>query len=475
VPPSAQAARSPQGGRAEAGQAKRAGLVLQGSSRKRARTANNDGDDKEEGDKEEGDAEGQEEEGRDAVGDETEGAGQSNRAADEANTSAGHVTTITNHNQRAQVKLQKKLDTARAKQRLARGLVEPGKGAPKAEHAAYASLPLEDEPTISWIFKQELAKDDLDPDAGADFYSGSPTPYVTATQMLKRARGLGDATSMYCASQFIAAWREQGTPFRAGTDERRLVASSQAPVGSMAVGLRSAAADDRFCFAWDMCKRFEMALASVHIGYRWAFALLGRAYAQKREQLSEADALASSDRSRNRYGKGQVRSEAIAALASLVFSAPTKKDLEVFNHRLRQGRRWYAVVKGLGWGSLLLMSPELVTNWWLQSKLHTLQLNVFIKLVKREQPDLCAASRALEEWLGADAIAGGPIHNRSILSIETHAPASLYEVVEVPDSEDEEDSLVLINDLAEPESSVAPVTLKKHLRQRKLTELFTPR
>ena len=83
-----------------------------------------------------------------------------------------------------------------------------------------------------------------------------------------------------------------------------------------------------------MCKRFKMALASVHIGYRWAFALLGRAYAQKREQLSEADALASNDRSRNRYGKGQVRSEAIAALASLVFLAPTKKDLKVFNHRL---------------------------------------------------------------------------------------------------------------------------------------------
>ena len=65
------------------------------------------------------------------------------------------------------------------------------------------------------------------------------------------------------------------------------------------------------------------------------------------------------------------------------------------------------------------------------------QLDVFIEVVKRERPDLCAASKAVEAWLGLEGIAGGPISGRQMLSIEVDALTTIYEVEEVEDSEDE--------------------------------------
>ncbi|KAL1641604.1 hypothetical protein SLS61_010028, partial [Didymella pomorum] len=57
----------------------------------------------------------------------------------------------------------------------------------------------------------------------------------------------------------------------------------------------------------------------------------------------------------------------------------------------------------------------------------------------REKPDLCAATKALDEWLGPDAIAGGSIATRERLRIESEAPALLYRLKEIPDSDNDND------------------------------------
>jgi hypothetical protein len=375
------------------------------------------------------------------------------------------VTTITNNNRRAEQQRIKKMDSLRAKKRIELGLQAPDNKAPLQEHAAYNAISQKDEPTIAWLIKQRVSND-------ADFYTASPTPYFTACTILEKARALGNQSSRYYAAQFLHTWREQGTPFKAGTEDRQLLQASQLHQSVMSSASQQGNADSAFRFAWSMCRRYETALAAVHIGSRWAFALLGEAYAQKIQQIRQSDLAASNDRTRNRYGKGPVRTEAIAALVKLVYPVPTKKDHEVFRNRLRQASRWHTIVQGLGWGSLLLIPHEEVSNWWLERVLRVGQLGVFVNLVKRERPDLCAASKALEAWLGPDGIAGGPISEKQTLSIEAEAPATIYEVEEIQDSEDED-----IEDVAKSpgslhsQESVAP---PERLRQMTLLELFHP-
>lgn len=475
VPPSGQ--MPPHGSSASN---KRAGCALLEPTRKRARTGeelSDDGGVKEAEEQTEGaeeGADGEEEGAEHAVDVEEEGeedgateevADEATERTDDADEAEGRVTTVSNNNRRHELKLKKKLDVSRAKKRLELGLMEPGEKAPLRERAAYSSIPAKDESTIAWIIKQKLS-------AEADFYSASPTPYFTAVSVLEKARALGNQSSKFCAAQFLHTWREQGTPFRAGTEERQLVQASQLPMsygGNLSQGGR---ADSAFCFAWGMCKRYETALAAVHIGSRWAFALLGEAYAQKIQQIRQEDFVASNDRSRNRYGKGQVRTEAIAALIKLVYKAPMKRDHEVFRNRLKQAMRWHTIVKGLGWGSLLLIPPEEVSNWWVERVLRVGQLEVFVSVVKRERPDLCAASKALETWLGPEGIAGGSISSKQMLSIEAEAPPTIYEVEEVEDSEEEE--MLDTIESADNESSHDDNTGPKRFRQMTLTELFHP-
>jgi hypothetical protein len=375
------------------------------------------------------------------------------------------VIIVTNNNRRAEQQRIKKIDALCAKKRISLGLQAPNDRAPLQERAAYDAISQKDEPTIAWLIKQRVSND-------ADFYAASPTPYFTACTILEKARALGNQSSRYYAAQFLHTWREQGTPFRAEIEDRQLLQASQLHQSVMSSSPQQGGADSAFRFAWSMCRRYETALAAVHIGSRWAFALLGEAYAQKIQQIRQSDLAASNDRTRNRYGKGPVRTEAIAALVKLVYPAPTKKDHEVFRNRLKQATRWHTLVQGLGWGTLLLIPHEEVSNWWLERVLRVGQLEVFINLVKREQPDLCAASKALEAWLGPDGIAGGPISEKQMLSIEAEAPATIYEVEEIQDSEDED-----IENVAEnlgPLHSQVSVAPHKRLRQMTLLELFHP-
>jgi len=85
-------------------------------------------------------------------------------------------------------------------------------------------------------------------------------------------------------------------------------------------------ADHDFCFAWNIYIRYEVELVAVYIGSRWASALLGQAYSNKIAQIRYNDFISSNDRTRNRYGKGPVRIEAIAALVALVSPNATEKD-----------------------------------------------------------------------------------------------------------------------------------------------------
>jgi hypothetical protein len=215
-----------------------------------------------------------------------------------------------------------------------------------------------------------------------------------------------------------------------------------------------------------MCTRYEAALAAMHISTRWAFALLGEAYTRKIEQLQLADRMASNDVTRNRYGRGQVRTEAIAALTQLVYRAPSKKDHEGLCNRIKQAMRWHKIVQALGWGSLLLIPHEEVSNHWVEHVLRVGQLDTFLDLVKRERPDICDASKALEAWLGPEGITGAPIAKKQRLSIEMDAPAMAWEIEEIPDSEGEEMDV-----------SGSPVTNTPSLmpvREMSLLELFHP-
>ncbi|KAH9859251.1 hypothetical protein J1614_012199 [Plenodomus biglobosus] len=174
-------------------------------------------------------------------------------------------------------------------------------------------------------------------------------------------------------------------------------------------------------------------LATVHIEYRWAAALLGQAYAQQIAKIQHDDSMTSNDRTRNRYGKGPVRKEASMGLLSLVSPRATEKDRLVFRKQLARASRWYTVAQALGWGSLALMPHDDVPNSWIESSLLTGELAIWIALVKKENLDVYAAGKALEEWLGPECIAGGPIAAKSTLSIEADVLATIYEV---EDSED---------------------------------------
>lgn len=232
--------------------------------------------------------------------------------------------------------------------------------------------------------------------------------------------------SRYNAAQFLQAWRERGSPFR-GTRQH-----SESLLGQLTQSQHTKDQLDRaFCFAWSMCNSTEEQLAAVHIEYRWAAALLGRAYEMKVAQIRYDESVSSNNKSRNWYGKGQVRTEVIALLIRLINSSPTDMDKLIFRKRLVKATRWYTLCKGLGWGILTLIPYDDVPVTWVEHTLRVSELDVWIKLVRKESPDVYDASMALETWLGLEAVEGGPISNKERLGIEAEAPRSLYEVEEV--------------------------------------------
>ncbi|KAK1911242.1 hypothetical protein P3342_011844 [Pyrenophora teres f. teres] len=264
-----------------------------------------------------------------------------------------HITAVSNNNRRAERERSKKLVLLHAKKRLDLGLVAPSDKADAKEKAAYTSITQKDESVVAWIIKQPVSE--------TDFYSSTQTPYLTACTLLEKARVLGNQSSQYHAAQFLQAWRERGSPFRGGGE----LAGSQSKMhtGARCLQLLSVRddADREFCFAWNMCTRYEAELAAIR----------------------HNDFISSNDRTRNRYGKGPVRTEAIAALVELVSPNATEKDKQVFKRRLGQAMRWYSMSQELGWGILTLIPHDEIANRWIERTLRVGQLDVWMKLLRR--------------------------------------------------------------------------------------------
>ena len=101
-----------------------------------------------------------------------------------------------------------------------------------------------------------------------------------------------------------------------------------------------------------------------------------------------------------------------------------------------------------------------------------MQFNLFLELVKRERPKICAASKALEAWLSPDSITSAPIGNKQRLSIEVEVPSTINKVEDIADSEDEgTDNMEDVSHSLVSSTSTIPPSL---LCQITLLELFHP-
>lgn len=307
------------------------------------------------------------------------------------------------------------------------GLVPPKQDYTAREKAAYDSISSADAEVFAWILKQCSSRE--------DFYVSAKSPYATATAMVEKARALGSRSALNHTASFLQSWRSQGTPFP-GSSHISNFHKSDALFSSQAVS-HASATDSAFQHAWNHVSRCESQLAAVHIQYRWAMAFLGRAYENKMAEIKEKDMTKNNDRTRNRYGEGKVQSEAIEALLPLVYKSSTKKERGIFQKRLHRASRFYEITGVLGWSFLCLIPHDVVSNSWIEQSLRIGELRIWLALVKRINPDIHVASTALDAWLGSECIAGGPLRKEETLRIEVEAPAIVYEVEEVQDSEDE--------------------------------------
>jgi hypothetical protein len=146
-----------------------------------------------------------------------------------------------------------------------------------------------------------------------------------------------------------------------------------------------------------MYDRTESELATMHIEYRWAAALMSQAYNTKIAQIQHNDSITSNDRTRNRYGKGPVKKEALKALMKLVGLNSSDKDMQnKFKNRLARAKRWYTITQALSWGSLTLVPHDVIASSWVESTLRVRELDVWVELVKRVNPSVYTVSKALD-------------------------------------------------------------------------------
>lgn len=387
------------------------------------------------------------------------------------------ITSVTNNNRRAERQRIKAYEAAQVERSLDLGLVAPDKKAVDDERGAYAAVPVKDKAVIAWLFKQDAVDRHQ---KKVDFYNAVKTPYLKARDFLAKARALGSPSSQEHAAHFLQIWRKQGNLFGDGAPEdfssQALRAREPRVHPSEPTGL-----DGVFCRAWDRCTVYEEVVKSVHIKYRWAQALLGKAMVDKLEQLKRSDRLLSSSKT-SRFGKGQRRTEAIDALMLLIFPQqnPSKSERDMFRDRLAKAGKWYRIAEGLGWGVLLVMPEDVLPKAWIEQTIRSWGVDVFIELLKRERRDVCLAAKQFDEWLGPEGIAGGDIKGKKRLSIELNAPGAVHRIEEVSDSDadsdieddggdDDGDGRIEIVQ-SQMRSKSAPAA---SLRQTTLPELFT--
>lgn len=373
-------------------------------------------------------------------------------------TEATTVHTITNHNRQAEQTRARQRGAQQVRQKQHLGLATPGAHASQREKSAYESISQQDAPEVAWIIRQDTGK-------GADLYSTAAHPYLTATSMLERARGLGSPPAQRYTAAFLQTWRRRGSPFPIAT--QATTPSSSATLLATQVALQprnstralASGIDDAFLHAYQLVDHYEQRLAAVHIEYRWAMALLGRAYAGKITELQQVDQLQQRSLPQSRGGKGHLRTEAIGALLRLLYpghSPITGSARSAFKHRLHRATRWYEAASTLGWGCLCLMPYEF-SHFWVEKTLRIGEWRIWLELAKKVNPDVCAASRAFEDWLGVEGITGGPISGKDILSIEAAAPRALCAIEEVEDSEEGEvDEVDRVDELSSSQLDGSP-------------------
>jgi hypothetical protein len=379
-----------------------------------------------------------------------------------------YVTAISNNNRRAEQNRTRKLAARRVQARLRLGLVQPPAKAARCEVSAYESIAQQDETEVAWILKQKTCENN-------DLMTTATNPYTTATSMLEKARAVGSHTTPYHAAAFLSAWRRRGSPFElvnAGPPAASTLAASADDIAvlpmtkDMAPWLSSScptrAVDGDFCSAYQLVSYYERRLAAVHIEYRWAMAFLGRAYANKIASLQGQSV------------KGNLRSKAITALLQAVTPANcqlTRTVRSIFKLRLNRASRWYYAANTLGWGCLCLI-PETLSHKWVEQTLRVGEWHVWLQLVQRNSPDVYRAIQALDTWLGAEGIAGGPINDKEMLCIEASVPSLPTQVEEIRDSEDDDGS---VSDGSEDDEEPAAVARSspsaQRLRHFTLTEL----
>jgi hypothetical protein len=284
---------------------------------------------------------------------------------------------------------------------------------------------------------------------------------------------MGNASSLVHAAQFLQAWRKRGALFRA---ESKAIMASQDGSGTQSQVYsrhRVNAAENAFRSAWEKCNQSESEMATAHIKYRWVFALLGQAYNTKIEQIREKDKLRVITSARGRNGKGQVRAEAADDLLALLYTNPTQQDRRLFKNRVTRGMRWYKMGQALGWGSFCLVPHDVISNTWLEHTLRVPELDVWLELVRKVNPDVVKAAHILDSWLGPDGIAGGAISEKTPLGIEAEPVMAIHEIEEILDSEDSGDDSVDV-EASQFEASPKTSTRAPRLRQSNLLELFHP-
>lgn len=402
-----------------------------------------------------------------------------------------HVTTVSNHNRRAEQARAKRQEEVREKNKVARGLAPPPPGVPRRERSAYDSIEADDEAHVSWLMKQPVKGE-------ADLFSSTQAPYVQAAAMLEKARSIGNASSRASAAAFLRSWRAQGTPFEqvSATPPSSVPAASAASNHSSITQtqpLSSAAhaSAATLVSAWSLCDRYEQELDVMHIRYRWAMAFLGKVYTEKMEQIREEDRSTRLS-AKNRHGKGKVSSEAIDAIIATISANPDGKQRQQFRRRLHYALRWYSAASELGWGMLCLMPHDVVTNSWVQNELQVRHWHIWLQLVIRVNKEACDASRVLEAWLGSEGLSGGSIRGKATLALEEASlagqPRAYTQVTEVDDSEEEEEKEESSTSscgadkgategnstLQEEEMDTGIARPARHLRQLTLLELMRP-
>jgi hypothetical protein len=99
---------------------------------------------------------------------------------------------------------------------------------------------------------------------------------------------------------------------------------------------------------------------------------MGKARADKLAQLERSDKLLSNNKT-SQFGRGQRRSEAIDSLMSLVNpnSNPSRQERDAFQDRMGKAVKWYRIAEGLGWGVLLVMPVDVISNTWIENTIRS--------------------------------------------------------------------------------------------------------